>query len=179
MKHLFLLVLLTCCAFYCSFSQGGKPFFTATYEGGMITHPGAGVSAGTELFAHGKIHLDVGVKAAFYSHKNYRTAVYLLPFASLWLKNEDKLWYGVNYGFGIQRTFIPHSYTVNESGGAERLRFAGTISRLSGVGILLSGRTKYDGCRWVINPQLLQNPSGISKKEKYFVLGMGIIKSIQ
>ncbi len=155
-------------------AQQAKHYYVASYEGGMITHPGAGFEAGTPLYTSGRLGLDVGAKAAFYVHRHYRTAAYLLPQVTLWWGKEDRFRFGLRYGFGIQRTFIPGTYLVGESGGITHQKWAGSTTRLSSFGVMLSGRTRWEHVRWVLSPQLLQNPSGFLKPERYVVVGFGI-----
>lgn len=159
----------------CAFGQGRA--LSLAYEGGMITHPGLSAGYHQRIGAHNAWVLQGGVKLGFYYHKGYQTGVFLTPVLQGLHINQKGFMWGVDFGAGPQRTYIPKSYKIDDNGSVTRDRSAGMMQWVFTPGIRFGKdltERRLVPLQWFINPQLQFRKPAVGRMEKYFLLGVGV-----
>lgn len=161
-----------------SYSQSStQQILSVAYEGGNITHPGLSFGYSLSIKQLQNWVFLTGAKIGFYYHHNYQTAIFLLPKFEIDHIGGTGFLYGVEVGFGPQRTFIPHVYEVDASGNIEKQKMGGVFHWVIAPGLRFGkdlSVTKNIPIQWFINPQLQFRNPAVGRNEKYLIMGIGI-----
>ncbi len=173
-KHPFTLLFL-CAAAIPGFSQ--RQMVSLAYEGGMVTHPGLSAAYLAPIATRNGWVLQGGIKVGFYYHRRYQTGIFLTPvIQGQHVSTKGFIW-GVDMAAGPQRTFIPNTYKVDDSGSISKHRSAGMMQWVFTPGIRFGrdlSERRMVPLQWFLNPQLQFRRPATGRMEKYFLMGVGI-----
>lgn len=187
MKNILFIVFLTNCSILHAQNLRPKSIY-ASYFGETITHPGLKIGVTyqlkqwdkTKLKKNGKKrniqkNIDLSPGIGFFYHKDYQTALFILPELSYSRKNVKGNFITAGFGAGYMRTFIPHVYDLNSNGEIVRI-VAGYNYFLTDLSLTfgkdLSVKKKLPICLF-FKPQLMYALPNATKGVSYFVFEIG------
>jgi hypothetical protein len=186
----YIITIIFLCAATTLSAQKLKPVaVSASWFGETITHPGIKMGLTFQLKSYEKSKakkngkqklitksIDLTPSAGAFYHKNYQTAVFVIPELSYSRKNARGNYKSAGIGAGYMRTFVPNVYEFNGGGDIKKIH-AGNNYFVTSCFITFGKELtflKNIPAGIYIKPQLLYALPNYPKGVMYFALEAGL-----